>query len=193
VGCPQVVLDDHDQGLVTWSLGAGAGGSSVMVWRYQAAAGWAQAGQTVGFSGSVSTPIVSMSPGTGQGLLLAEQDPGGSGVSGLVSWHFQLDVGQLFDASGPAPLTGAAADPGTARVVVPGAGQGVAVWTQASRIFASSFAPTSGWAAAAPIDRGASGFVAQNPSLATDGAGRALAAWEYSQGGTPDIDLARFE
>ena len=192
VGCPQVVLDDNDQGLVTWSVGTGSSNSSVKVWRYAASTGWAQAEQTVAFSSSAFNPTVAMSPTTGQGLLLAEQDPGGSGTSDLVAWRFQLDVGQLFDASGPASL-GGAADPGTARVVVPGAGQGVVVWTQASRIFASSFALATGWASPVPIDRGGSGFVAQHPDLATDGAGRALAAWEYSQGGAPDIDAARFE
>jgi hypothetical protein len=192
VGCAHVVLDDQDHGLVTWSLGDGAGGSSVMVSRYDPSPGWAANAQTVAFSGSAFNPIVAMSPGTGQGLLLAEQNPGASGARDLVGWHFQLDVGPGFDTSGPASL-GAAADAGTARVVVPGGGHGLAVWTQATRIFASSFAVGGGWAAPVPIDRGSSGFVAQNPDLATDGAGRALAAWEYSRGGTPDVDAARFE
>ncbi len=43
------------------------------------------------------------------------------------------------------------------------------------------------------IDTVRTNYTSQNPDLATAGNGRAIATWESTSGGIPDVVVARFE
>jgi hypothetical protein len=70
----------------------------------------------------------------------------------------------------------------------------VDIWTQAGRIFSNTFTmANAAWGAANPIDTARASYTSQNPDIATDGKGRAIATWESTSGGIPDVLVARFE
>jgi hypothetical protein len=194
LGCPRVALDDLGRAIAVWSVTTTAGGSSIAYATYDPGSGWSVPASTVDTAGLAAyNPDVALSR-AGEGFLFWEQatTTSASAPRDVRAVHLQLSRG--LDAAGPQAI-GATAPAANPRLVITGAGSALAVWAQGNRIWSSSFAAASGgWLSpAAPIDTVRSQYVSQNPDLATDGAGRAIAAWESTTGGIPDVVVARFE
>jgi hypothetical protein len=191
LGCPRVALDDLGRAIATWSVVTG-GASSVVYRTYDPTSAWGTTGPTTIVTGGLPAfnPDVALSP-TGEGLIVWEQATTTSAGAprDLRAVHFQL--GRGLDAAGPLSV-GATAPATTAQVAVVSGGMGLAIWAEGGRVRASMFSGGA-WGAAAPIDTVRATYTSQNPDLATDGKGRALATWESTMGAVPDIQVARFE
>jgi hypothetical protein len=194
LGCPRVALDDLGRAVAFWTVSSG-GVSSLAYRMTDTSQSWGAGPATVETGGLAAfNPDLALSA-TGEGLVVWEQSTSASASAtrDVRAVHFQISQG--LDAAG-AVSVGSTAPASGPRVVVTGAQAGVAVWVQAGRIWSNAFLAAQGgggWRQAAPIDTAPSGYTSQNPDLATDRSGRALAAWESTMGGIPDVVVARFE
>jgi hypothetical protein len=192
LGCPRVALDDLGRAVAVWTVTSG-GVSSLAYRMTDTSQSWGAGAATVDTGGlAVFNPDLALSA-TGEGLVVWEQSTttSASATRDVRALHFQISQG--LDAAGPVGV-GSTAPASGPRVVVSGAQAGVAVWLQAGRLWSNAFlAAQGGWRQAAPIDSVRSGYTSQNPDLATDRNGRALATWESTTGGIPDVMVARFE
>ena len=194
LGCPLVAIDDLGRAIAVWTVTSG--GTSRITYRtYDSTAQWAANPTTVdmGAQGAFN-PNLALSP-TGEGAIVWELALGADAGAArdICALHFQLGRGVVADANGP-QTTGSTPPAAAPRIVVAGPGTVVDVWTQAGRIWSNTFTTAGGgWGAASPIDTVRTNYTSQNPDLATDGKGRALAAWESTTGGIPDVVVARFE
>jgi hypothetical protein len=192
IGCPKVAFDDLGRAIAVWTVTSG-GTSRVTYRTYDSTSKWAATATTIDMGALAAfNPALAMSP-TGEGAIAWEQATSTTANASrdICALHFQLGRGP--DANGPQP-TGAIAPATSPRVVVAGAGLVVDIWTQAGRIWSNTFTAAGGaWGQANPIDTVRTNYTSQNPDLATDGNGRAIATWESTSGGIPDVVVARFE
>jgi hypothetical protein len=193
IGCPHVALDDLGRAIAVWTVTSG-GTSRVTYRTWDSTSQWGAGATTIdmGLLGE-SNPQLALSP-TGEGAIVWEQETGAAaGPHDICGLHFQLGRSTIADANGPQPA-GAIVPASSPRVAIAGAGTVVSIWTQAGRIVSNTFTTSGGaWGQANPIDVMRASYMSQNPDLATDGKGRAIAAWESTTGGIPDIYVARFE
>jgi hypothetical protein len=191
IGCPRVAYDDLGRAIAVWTVTSG--GTSRITYRTYDATSWGAGATTIDMGAlGAFNPDLALSP-TGEGAIVWEQATGSAAGAprDICALHFQLGRGP--DATGPQP-TGSTPPATSPRIVVAGAGLVVDVWTQAGRVFSNTFTTTGGaWGLANPIDTARASYTSQNPDLATDGKGRAIAAWESTTGGIPDVVVARFE
>jgi hypothetical protein len=190
LGCPRVAMDDLGRAIAVWTVGSGAAPALMYSTYDPMGTGWAATAAPIdtGGLGAFNADVV-LSP-TGEGFVVWEQGmTGAPTMHDVRALHFQL--GRALDAGGARPV-GATAPATSAHVAVTATGAAVAVWAQGDRILSSIFSG-GGWGPAAPIDTMLPSYTSQNPDLATDGQGRALAAWESTTGGIPDVVVARFE
>src|SRR3954452_4288525 len=108
------------------------------------------------------------------------------GALGIVAW---LSCWLVFAASAsagapvfgaPVDLSATGQDANAPQVAVDGSGNALAVWQRldgSNLIVQSSFRPAGG-AFAAPVDLSAAGQDTQEPQVAFDGSGNALAVWD---------------
>jgi hypothetical protein len=190
IGCPRVAFDDLERAIAVWTVTTG-GTSRINYRTYDATSKWGAATAIDMGNLGAFNPALALSP-TGEGAIVWEQETGvAGGPRDICALHFQL--GRGADANGPQPI-GATPPAASPRVVVAGAGTVVSVWTQADRIVSNTFTTAAaGWGGAQPIEPVRTNYTSQNPDLATDGKGRAIAAWESTSGGMPDVMIARFE
>ncbi len=110
-------------------------------------------------------------------------DRAGRGLIYPVSWSFIVDepggwgpAGYIENAAGGALYPAVAIDAG---------GNAIAVWYQSdgtrNNIWANRYTPSGGWGTAVLIETDNAG-PAQNPAVAMDGSGNAVAVWEQSDG-----------
>jgi len=190
IGCPKVALDDLGRALAVWTVTTN--GTSRITYRtYDPNTKWAAATTIDMGALSAFNPQLALST-TGEGAIVWEQATTADAASPRDICALHLQLGRGADANGPQPA-GSTPPAAAPRVVVAGTGTVAAVWTQAGRIVANTFTASGGWGGASPIDTPRNLYVSQNPDLATDGKGRALAAWESTTGAVPDIFVARFE
>jgi hypothetical protein len=192
IGCPKIAFDDLGRAIAVWTVTTG-GVSRINYRTYDPTAKWGAAATMIDMGTLAAfNPDLALST-TGEGAIVWEQaTSAGTGASrDICALHFQLGRGP--DANGPQP-TGASAPAASPRVVVVGPGMVVDIWTQAGRIFSNTFTmANAAWGAANPIDTARASYTSQNPDIATDGKGRAIATWESTSGGIPDVLVARFE
>jgi hypothetical protein len=191
LGCPLVAIDDLNRAVAVWTVTSG--GVSTLAYRMaDMSQSWGAGPMAVDTGGlGAFNPALALSA-TGEGLIAWEQATGAaaSATRDVRAAHFQISVG--LDTAGAVGV-GSTAPASVPRVVVTGPQAGLAVWVQGEHIWSNAFlAAQSGWQQAAPIES-RTGYMSQNPDLATDRAGRALAAWESTAGGIPDVMVARFE
>ena len=190
LGCPLVAIDDLNRAIAVWTVTSG--NVSTLAYRMaDMSQSWGAGPASVDTGGlGAFNPSLALSA-TGEGLIAWEQATSGaaSALRDVRAVHFQISVG--LDAAGAVGV-GSTAPAAVPHVVVTGPQAGVAVWIQANHLWSSPYL-SGGWQPAAAIDGVRTGTTSQNPDLATDRAGRALAVWESTAGGIPDIMVARFE
>jgi hypothetical protein len=192
IGCPRVGYDDLGRAIAVWTVTSG--GTSRITYRtYDPTSSWSATATTIDMGAlGAFNPDLALSP-TGEGAIVWEQATGSAAGAprDICALHFQL--GRGADANGPQP-TGSTPPATSPQIVVAGPGLVVDVWMQAGRIFSNTFTMSGGaWGGASAIDTVRTGYTSQNPDLATDGNGRAIAAWESTTGGIPDVVVSRFE
>jgi hypothetical protein len=141
--------------------------------------------------------------GTGVGGALgdggATLDSGGAADAGAGGAEIVDGIGQAEGWSNAVPASrsaGASATAPQVAVISDGSGRALAVWEQVdgarSRIWSSSYSPSSGWSDPFRVEYNSVGS-AHQPRLAVDGAGNAWAVWQIDDGTHVNIQVSRYD
>lgn len=139
--------------------------------------GWAQGAQVAADGGGNATAVWSQGDGNFTSIYSARYTSG-------AGWG----VPTLLENTG-----GDAQEP---QVALEGSGAAIALWSQfdgaSYNIWTARFAPASGWAAPALLERDDSGW-ALTPKVSATSAGEAVAVWHQSDGARSNIWAARYQ
>jgi hypothetical protein len=187
---PQVALDPNGNAVAVWSQSDGTR-NNVWANRYTRAAGWSVAEliETDNDQGAIGPQVALDSNGNA----IAVWTLSGSGMNESIwanrftpaaGWGVaeRIDTGDL----GTASRAHVAADPD---------GNAVALWYQwdgaRNNVWANRYTPSGGWGVAELIESDNAG-AAQNPQVALDPNGNAVAVWSQSDGTRDNIWANRF-
>jgi hypothetical protein len=173
VSGPRVAVDSSGHALVVWRQSDGAA-ESAWVARLQVGVGWSAPLLLESGAGAVTAPVLA-AVSSGQALVAWTQ-PDAGGTARVRASRFEPDTGwtvpdQLAETATEATVAAALSLDGSAVLVF----RGPMGPPPSVSAFAARYVPGTGWSAA--VELGAALASTEEPSVAMDPWGRALAAW----------------
>jgi len=184
---PQVALDANGRAVVVWEQFDGMR-NNIRANRFTPGGGWGSA-ELINDAGSATAPQVAADASGNAVAVWAQSDGTRNNIwtnrfTPSMGWG-TADLIELDDA-GPA---------NSPQVAVDAKGNAVAVWAQSdgtrNNIWTNRFTPSTGWGTAELIDLDDAG-PANDPQLAVDANGNAIAVWRQSDGTRRNIWAGRF-
>jgi uncharacterized protein YbdZ (MbtH family) len=186
---PWIALDANGNGQAVWSQFDGTR-FNIVANRYVSGSGWGTATIIAGVGNAGTSPQIAFDP-SGNALAVLLQSDGAR----FSIWSSRYLAGTGW---GTAALieTDNAGDAGSPQVAFDVSGNALAVWGQSDgtrlNIWTNRYTAGSGWGTAALIETDNAGD-ANEPQIAVDANGRALAVWYQSDGTRSNIWSNRFQ
>lgn len=187
-GGPRVAMNNGGSAVAVWPQSDGA---QIHIWANSYVAGaWGTAAPIENNPAGDATPPQVAMDNAGNAVAVWQQSDGTRNNI----WASRYSAGVGWD---PLPVTltdNTGADADFPHVAMDGAGNAVAVWKQTDgtlwSIWSNRYTPGSGWSAALQISNNTGD--ADNPRVAEDGGGNALAVWNQNDGGRQNIWSNRY-
>ena len=187
---PQIALDGSGNALAVWQQ---LDGRNNNIWanRFTPAGGWDTAALIeTNDLGSASVPQIAIDA-SGNAIAVWKQF---DGIRFNIWAHrFAPEVG--WSTKAPTLIETNNADASNPRIAFDGSGHAIAVWSQSdstrSNIWANRYTPRFGWGTAARIETD-NANTAENPQIAIDASGNAMAVWMKADGIRFNIWANRF-
>lgn len=185
---PQIAVDGSGNAIAVWQRGQ-AGIASIWSARYETDGGWGL-GQVIDADSTHSAfaPQIAVTP-TGEAFAIWRQYDG-------TRENIWSNRYTRAGWSGPELVETSSGNAGQAQIAVDPSGRALAVWQESDgavgNIWSNRYLPGTGWGTPVLLETDNRGS-ANNPQIAMDASGSAIAVWYQSIGPVFDIYVARFE
>jgi hypothetical protein len=183
---PQIAFDADGNALVVWRQYDGSH-NSIYANRYISGGGWGSATLIESGTGDADNPQIAFDP-DGNAIAVWVQNDGA---------HKSIYANRYTSGGGWGSATVIESDTGDAyepQIAINGDGNAIAVWHQNdgshNSIYANRYTPGGGWGTAALIENGTGN--ADNPQIAFDPDGNAIAVWVQNDGSHNSIYANRY-